>query len=186
MKAKQEKIFPFGEVANGNQSLIPKKGKVLPFGKMSAGQMGLLLLVLCLVGLSSCNKEKRFSSKLMKGQTWNVTNITLNNEPLAPKGQWLITTDVDIYDSVPSAKWTTGLEDAIFEWQFQDKGESFYLSYVQQKDEVDGNLLDTLDYFAYYLTGKYNVEVHKKDQMVFTSEETIKYTGEMVRIEIGR
>ena len=122
----------------------------------------------------------------MKGQTWNVTNITVDDEALVQKGQWVITTDVDIYDSVPSAKWIDGVEDAIFEWQFQDKGKSFYLSYVQQKDEVDGNLLDTLDYFAYYLTGKYNVEVHKKDQMVFVSDETLEYTGKEVRIEIGR
>ena len=145
-----------------------------------------LTLLLCVMSFIACNKEKRFSSKLMKGQIWNVTNITVDDEALAPKGQWLITTDVDIYDSVPSAKWTAGVEDAIFEWQFQDKGESFYLSYVQQKDEVDGNLLDTIDYFAYYLTGKYNVEVHKKDQMVFVSNETIEYAGKEVRIEIGR
>jgi len=134
----------------------------------------------------SCNKEKRFSGKLMKGQTWNVTSITVNNEPIAPKGQWLITTDVDIYDSVPGTKWIDGAEDAIFEWQFQDKGESFYLSYVQQKDEVEGDLLDTLHYFAYYLTGKYNVEVHKKDQMVFVSDETLEYAGKEVRIEISK
>jgi hypothetical protein len=57
---------------------------------------------------------------------------------------------------------------------------------VQQKDEVDGNLLDTLDYFAYYLTGKYTVDVHKKDQMVFSSSETLQYTGQEVVIEIGR
>ncbi|MFK8038829.1 MAG: hypothetical protein AB8B74_11100 [Crocinitomicaceae bacterium] len=122
----------------------------------------------------------------MKGQTWTVTSITVNDEAIATKGQWLITSDVDIYDSVPSTKWINGSEDAIFEWQFQDKGKVFELSYVQQKDEVDGNFLDTLDYFAYYLTGKYDVEVHNKDQMVFTSEETIQYNGKMVRIEIEK
>ncbi|PZE15816.1 hypothetical protein DNU06_16215 [Putridiphycobacter roseus] len=122
----------------------------------------------------------------MKGQTWNVTAITVDDKALAPKGQWLITTDVGIYDSVPSAKWIDGEEDAVFEWQFQDKGESFYLSYVQQKDEVDGNLLDTLDYFAYYLTGKYTVDVHKKDRMVFVSKTTLEYEDKEVKIEIQR
>ncbi|MFD1551675.1 hypothetical protein DNU06_02770 [Putridiphycobacter roseus] len=134
----------------------------------------------------ACNKEKRFSSKLMKGQTWNVTAITVDDEVLAPKGHWQITTDVDIYDSVPNAKWIDGEGDAVFEWQFRDKGESFYLSYVQQKEEVDGNLLDTLDYFAYYLTGKYTVDVHKKDRMVFVSNTTEEYEDKEVKIEIER
>ena len=144
------------------------------------------LTFIILLALTACNKEKRFSSKLMKGQTWNVTAITVGDEALAPKGQWLITTDVDIYDSVPSVKWIDGEEDAIFEWQFQDKGKVFELSYVQQKDEVDGNLLDTLDYFTYYLTGEYTVDVHKKDQMVFVSNTTLQYEGKKVKIEIQR
>ncbi len=147
-----------------------------------------LIFLLISVAVVACNKEERFSNKLMKGQTWNVIGITVNDETITPKGQWFITSDVDIYDSVPSAQWIEGNgEDiAIFEWQFQEKGDIFQLSYVQQKDEVDGIFLDTLDYFAYYLSGKYNVEAHKKDQMVFTSQETIQYAGKTVRIEIGR
>jgi len=147
-----------------------------------------LIFSLCILALTACNKEKSFSKKLMKTQRWNISTITVNGESISQKGVWFITADVDIYDSVSSVQWVdgNGKGDAIFEWQFQEKGKIFQLNYVQQKDEVDGNLLDTLDYFAYYLSGKYNVEVHKKDQMVFTSDETVQYAGKKVRIEIKR
>jgi len=146
----------------------------------------IIFLSLLILSFTACNKEKSFSKKMMKGQTWNITSITINEDTIGLKGHWLITADVDIYDSVPSAIWRAGVGDAIFEWQFQEKGEVFEFSYVQQKDEVDGNYLDTLDHFAYYLTGKYNVEVHKKNQMVFTSNETVQHVGKEVRIEIKR
>jgi len=144
----------------------------------------ILLTIAMLITATSCNKEKPFSKKLMKGEKWNVKNITVNGTSINTNGIWHITTDVDIYDSVPSVKWIYDNQDAIFEWQFQDKGKTFQLNYVQQKDEVEGDKLDSLDYITYRLTGKYSATEHKRKSMIFASDSTIGYPNKTVEIFI--
>ena len=97
--------------------------------------------ILLIIG-TACNKEKRFSNKLMKGETWEVRNITVDGNSLGINGQWQITTDVDIYDSVPRLQWIFNNEDAVCEWQFQDKGKSFQLNYYHLCEECFGADLD--------------------------------------------
>lgn len=136
--------------------------------------------------LFACNKEKRYSHKLMKGETWEVRNITVDGNSLATYGQWKVTSDVDIYDSVPRVQWLVDNQDALFEWQFQKKGKVFQLNYIQLCEECDGTELDDLDYMTYDLTGSYDVERHGRKKMQFTSKSTIAYPGKLVRISIER
>jgi len=144
--------------------------------------IGCLILLLFV----SCNKEKHFSNKLMKGEIWQVKDITVDGASISPYGNWLVTSDVNIYDSVPEVSWEGNDEDAVFEWQFQNKGKNFRLQYVQLCEEINGADLDSLDYWAYYLTGNYTVEKHGRNQMVFLSDSTLKYTGQTVEIAIER
>lgn len=144
------------------------------------------ILFLLLISFYSCNKEKRYSTKLMKGEIWEVKMISVNGENLQLFGNWKITSDVNIYDSVPSAEWSYANQDAVFEWQFIDKGKSFHLQYFQLCEECFGDQLDELDYKTYDLTGKYEVERHGKNKMQFTSSSTIGYTGKTVEIHIQR
>jgi uncharacterized lipoprotein NlpE involved in copper resistance len=65
--------------------------------------------------LFSCNKEKRYSKKLMKGEVWTVTGVQVEDSSLSIYGTWEILSDVDIYDSVPKALWKNGNEDALLE-----------------------------------------------------------------------
>jgi hypothetical protein len=142
--------------------------------------------IICITTLLlSCNKEERFSGKLMKGETWVVKNVSIDGNGLGIYGIWEITTDVNIYDSVPSLTWTEQ-GDAVMEWQFLEKGKKFALSYVQQCDECNGEDLDDLDYLAHDLTGTYEVEKHKKKKMSFTSTNALGYTGKEVKISIER
>jgi len=136
--------------------------------------------------LFACNKEKRYSHKLMKGETWEVRNITVDGNSLATYGQWKVTSDVDIYDSVPRVQWLVDNQDALFEWQFQKKGKVFQLNYIQLCEECDGTALDDLDYMTYDLTGSYDVERHGRKKMWFTSTTTLAYPGKLVRISIER
>lgn len=144
------------------------------------------LFILLALTVYSCNKEKSFSRKLMKGEIWEVEAITIDGTALETTGNWNVTQDVDIYDSVPQVSWSSSTMVSVFEWQFQEKGKKFLLSYVQQCIECDGSDLSTLDYLTYNLTGKYDVEQHRRNKMKFTSEETLGYLGQTVEISIQR
>ena len=143
----------------------------------------LLALIMIMLG---CNKELRYSNKLMKGETWEVRNITVDGNGLSTFGQWQITTDVDIYDSVPRLQWIFNNEDAVCEWQFQDKGKSFQLNYYQLCEECFGTDLDNLDYISDDLSGKYEVQRHGRNKMKFLSTTTKAYAGKSVIISIER
>ena len=147
----------------------------------------LIYAFICITLLVSCNREKRYSRKLMKGETWEVVSITADGQetPLAGS-KWLVTCDVDIYDSVPRVMWTSNGEDAVFEWQFRDKGKQFILSYYQLCEECEGVDMDALDYAAYDLTGTYSVERHGRNKMEFKSNTTIGYPDKEVVIVIER
>lgn len=145
-----------------------------------------LIYLLPLFALFACNKEKRFSKRLMKKETWEVQSIKVDGTTSQFKGVWTVTKDVDIYDSVPSASWKWNNQDAIANWQFQDKGKSFFLNYQQQCLECNGSDLDSLDYFLYNISGKYTVEKHGLNKMIFTSNASIAYSGKEVEINIER
>lgn len=135
---------------------------------------------------NSCNKEKRYSQKLMKGENWNVKHIKINGETSNYTGNWYVISDIDIYESIPTIEWKQDGMDAIFEWQFQNNGETFQFSYNQLCSEANGILLDTLDYISHNISGSYNVERHGRNKMEFHCSSTIGYPNQMVEIFIER
>ncbi|MGB0932832.1 MAG: hypothetical protein ACPGU5_01025 [Lishizhenia sp.] len=142
--------------------------------------------------LISCNKEKRFSKRLEKGETWIVKELTVNGEAQNILGEWLVAenTDIvkptDIYEEVPQLTWQAqDTLDAVLEWQFQDKGKTFVLNYFVTCDNCDGEDLDALDYFAFDISGKYDVEQHKRKEMKFISKALPNSTQE-IEIKIER
>jgi hypothetical protein len=142
-----------------------------------------ILKIICVLSffLVSCNKEKRFSKRLMKKEKWEVVEITIDGTKSEFFGIWSITPNVDIYDSVPSAIWNWNNQDALANWQFQDKGKTFVLQYQQQCDVVE---LDSLDYFTYNISGKYYLEKHGFNKMIFKSNSTNLYSGKEVIINL--
>jgi hypothetical protein len=146
----------------------------------------ILLFTVLIVALSGCSKEKRFSNKLMKGEVWEVRQLTIDDSNAGVHGLWNVTDNVDIYDSVPRVQWVINAQDAVFEWQFQDKGKTFRLNYLQQCEECTGNLMDSLDYLVYALSGSYNVDRHTRKKMVFSSTATLGYPDKKVIISLER
>jgi hypothetical protein len=136
--------------------------------------------------LLSCNKEKRFSKKLMKGETWKIVSLTVDGDYYSPYGTWLVTQDVNIYDSVPSVQWSSNGQNATFQWQFQDKGKTFEISYKDPTCINCSTPPEDLDFQCYYLSGKYEVDLHKKDRMRFVSSNTIGFPGKKVEISIDK
>jgi hypothetical protein len=145
----------------------------------------LLLVVFSLLQLS-CNKEKRFSKKLMKGETWKIANLTVDGAPYSFYGDWLVTQDVNIYDSVPSILWTSNGQTATFNWQFQDKGKTFEIAYKDPSCVNCTTPPEDLDFQCYFLSGKYEVDIHKKSRMRFVSSNTVGFPGQKVEISIDR
>jgi hypothetical protein len=145
-----------------------------------------LLLFFFAVILFSCNKENRFSKKLIKGETWTVESVKLDGTSLNSGSKWLVKGD-DIYETVSQVSWSaSATNEASFEWQFQDKGKSWVLNYLCNCDEADGTLLDELDFLANDISGKYEVIKHKRKEMIFRSSETKKYKGKVLEIKVIR
>lgn len=138
------------------------------------------------VSVLSCNKEKRYSTKLIKGEVWAIESIKIGTEFSELLGDWQVIQDVSIYDTVPTVKWVLADYTALFEWQFQNKGNDFQLNYHILCEEIQEDELDTLDYFVYNLTGTYSVERHGRSKMIFSSESTIGLEENQVEIEIRR
>ena len=145
-----------------------------------------IIALFSLAVLLACNKEKRYSTKLQKGEVWKVKTVNVDGIGKPFFGSWKITSDVDIYNEVPKLSWEFNEMDAIIEWQFQDKGKKIQLNYYQLCEECDATFLDTLDYVACELTGNYSVERHGRNNMRFTCSNTVGYPGKEVMISIER
>jgi hypothetical protein len=130
----------------------------------------------------------------MKGETWTVQSIKINDTLSNISGSWKITQGVNIYDSVPQAVWkqrdynSTNVVyfDAVFQWQFHEKAKKFYINYQVLCEECEPNTLDTLDYFANALSGEYNVLERSRKTMQFESKSTLGFSGKTVRIELTK
>ena len=145
----------------------------------------IITLLFMTVTVLSCHKENRYSNKLMDGKSWTVKAVTVDGTSLNLTGIWSVNQGVDIEKTIPSTKWTNANGNAIFDWQFLNKGKEFQFSYVQQADE-DGETLSELDYLAHDITGRYEVITHKNKTMEFSSKSTLKYSGQEVYIKVER
>lgn len=143
------------------------------------------IVMFALMFLFACNKEKHYSNKLIKGERWDVTDISVDGSGLGYFGIWKVTSDGSIYDTVPRVNWTFNGENTVFEWQFQEKGKRFQLNYQQLCEACNGEDLSALDSVCYNLTGNYEVIRHGK-KMEFRSSETIGYTGKEVKISVSK
>lgn len=141
---------------------------------------------LVLLGISSCNKDKFYSKRLMKGETWTVQSIKINDTLSDISGAWEITQGVNIFDSVPQANWKQNAYDATFQWQFHEKAKKFYINYQVLCQECEPNTLDTLDNFANALSGQYDVLHRTRKNMEFESTTTHGFAGKKVEIVLSR
>lgn len=135
--------------------------------------------------LFSCNKEKRFSRRLMTKEKdvigiWNVKELSVDeiNDSIIP---YLEFYDADIYSDTCAGRWVTGSEFAQITWQFQDKGKTFQLLRINGVDSADF-VTDLSEIQCYRYSGKYQVLKAKKKEMIFESTSTVGYEGKKVRI----
>jgi len=147
--------------------------------------MRALLSIFLFLSLFSCNKEKRFSKRLIKGDTWSIANISINGSTLNTDSYtWFVEGD-DIYAHVPLIRWfANDGSETYFEWQFQDKGNSWVLNFFLDSTKCEGTSINDIDYLANAISGKYEVIEHKRKEMLFKSSETRNYASQEVEIKI--
>lgn len=150
--------------------------------------MSKLILLLSIIILISCNKIERYSKRLQKGDEWEVREVSINGENQQIFGTWYIEGD-DIYNTISTALWKYSKytdPDALFEWQFLEKGKNFQLNYKQLCEECSGDSLDDLDYIAHAISGKYQVIKCSRKKIELRSEETVGYINSTVSIKLSR
>ena len=139
----------------------------------------------------SCNKVKRTSKLLMKGEKWEVTSVKVDNNSITEIDNsittWEIQQDVDIYKAVPQLIWKKdATNSAKLEWQYQEKAKKFVLNYIQQCEECYGSQIDELDSLSNLLSGTYDLEKRKRKNMIFKSSNIVGYPNQEVTIEIKK
>jgi hypothetical protein len=145
--------------------------------------------------LFACDKDKRYSNKFEKEKVWKVSKVSIDNNVMPYKGNWIVSTETrnlltDIYAQIPSLKWEISeTNESILQWQFNEKGEKFYLSYLNdsiESNNLNGQTLDSIDYFAYSISGFYDVIEYGRKKIIFKSIETIGHSGKLIEIIIEK
>ncbi|MFT7156284.1 MAG: hypothetical protein ACI8Q1_001289 [Parvicella sp.] len=148
----------------------------------------LYLIIAALVIVSACNKEKRYSKRLVQKEdlsgVWLVSELSIDSQSDTVIPIWLIY-DCDIYEDTCQGLWQANSDTANFVWQFQDKGNLFILNRVNGTDSCNF-VTEISELQCYNYSGTYNVTQAKKKEMIFESETTVGYPGQKVKIVLER
>jgi hypothetical protein len=145
--------------------------------------------------LFSCDKDKRYSNKFEKEKVWKVSKVSIDNNVMPYKGNWIVSTETrnlltDIYAQIPSLKWEISeTNESILQWQFNEKGTKLHLSYLNdsiESNNLNGQSLDSMDYFAYSVSGTFDVLERSRKTMKFESSTTKGFNGKKVEIVIEK
>lgn len=139
------------------------------------------IITLSLISIA-CNKTKQ-QSKWLTGETWQVTEITIDGAAFAilPK---LSFDECNIYDEICFG--TLQVEDsgtASFAWQVREKGSIFELS--DQSQTIDKNNEEAVS-FSSSFSGIYQLNDMDKKHMEIESSNCIRYPGKKVLIKLSK
>lgn len=156
--------------------------------KFKALRLFFIIAIVSIGIATSCNKTKSTSKRFIKAGEWTITELSVDgvNEDELPT--WEIE-DCDIYNESCYGEWMSeegGHADFI--WQFREKANTFEISYQAEADESHehDHASEEVAEQAYNFSGEYEVVTRKKDEMEFTSENTLGYPGQTVVIKIEK
>lgn len=145
----------------------------------------LFIILSILLVLASCNKDKCQSKKLMRGETWRISQLMIDgqSEDVVKK---MVFSKCDIYDEYCTALWISNDNDTTsFYWQMNERGSEFKLIRYNDADSCCSQST-AADYYCFQLSGIYQVIKAKKKEMIFESTTTIGYSGSTVRMVLER
>lgn len=151
--------------------------------------------LLLLGAVTSCNKVKSTSKKLIKSGEWKVTELSVDgiNEEELP--HWEIE-DCEIYDESCFGEWKNDEGGhAEFVWQFREKAETFEISYQsngheehegEEEEHEHDHAAEEAAEQAFNFSGTYTVKENKRNTLTFISNTTLGYQGSEVKITIEK
>ncbi len=141
--------------------------------------------IIIILVLGSCTKDKRISQCFWKGETWQLSSVTVDDVTMLENTQWEIN-KCDIYDELCESVWISENGDVSnFNWQFNEKAKEFKLARVSKGDTICKSCNES-DYYSHNFSGTYQVIKAKKKEMIFESETTVGYAGQKVRLVLQR
>lgn len=146
------------------------------------------LCAILLIGCIACNKTKINSKRLMKGETWAVTELSVDGTNEAELPSWEIE-ECDIYEESCHGEWENEEGGhAEFIWQFRDKGETFEISYQAEEghEHAHDHTAEEAAAQAYAFSGIYEVIERKKGMMQFKTTAALGHVGKTVVIKIEK
>jgi len=144
-----------------------------------------IFIIILITFLTACNKDKRQSKKLMKGEKWRISQLMVDgaSEDVVKK---MVFSKCDIYDEYCTALWISKDNDtATFYWQMNEKGSEFKLMRYNDADSCCSQAT-AADYYCFQLSGTYQVIKAKRNEMIFESTATLGYNGQKVRMVLER
>jgi hypothetical protein len=145
----------------------------------------ILGLIFILLIAFSCNKDKRYSKQLMRGETWRVSQLEINgaSQEVVRK---LVFSTCDIYEEYCQALWIASNNDTTtFYWQINEKGKEFRLMRYNDADSCCTSS-NTADYYCFQLSGNYSLVESKRKIKIIESTTTVGYSGSTVRMVLER
>jgi hypothetical protein len=147
----------------------------------------LILLVVGIATLASCNKTKQ-ASKRLSGETWKVVELSVDGITQAELPTTLVFNDCDIYAESCNGEWNRDAHHAHFIWQFREKGKKFELSNQSSAEDAHGGGHEAEENIAQCaeFSGVYEVINQDKKMLFLESMNTIGYAGQKVVFKLEK
>lgn len=144
-----------------------------------------------IISTYSCNKTKTISNRFIKTGEWVISKLTVDGISEEELPIWEIE-DCDVYNESCYAEWKNEEGGhAEFIWQFREKANTLEISHQiteeedEHHEEHDHSAEEAAEQ-AYIFSGVYEVIEKKKNEMEFSSENTVGYLGQKVIIKIQK
>lgn len=139
-----------------------------------------LMLILLIVLVISCDKTKRASNQLIKKGRWTITELRAGTTEFTKLPKWQIYSCPDPENSCP-AKWEHQAGSATdFYWKFYNIGGDF--DFYVDTTQADKSTMAYAQ--CQNFSGHYKVKESKSKSFHFESEEVVGYPGKLVTIKI--
>jgi hypothetical protein len=142
------------------------------------------IIILLLVSLLfACNKTKKINKKFIEAGEWKV-RMEIDGVLDTVSAFWIIDKTQLEQDTAQALWFQANNNEVEFKFQFNNKGEDFYLYYQHQNYE--NSIVPTSAINCYNYSGKYSVQAHSKTFIQIESYDTKQYSGKQVVIKMNK
>jgi hypothetical protein len=142
-----------------------------------------LLLSACCLALLSCNKTRFYTNRL-DGEDWSATELSVDGVSQSELPFWKLS-ECNPYKELCSGDWSNHHGGkSIFFWQLRESAKKFEIS--NQSSTTGNHDTDEAVMQCQFFSGIYDVVKRDKNEMEFTSTNTVGYPGKKVVLKLAR